>query len=127
MNNTVIRGDSMARYVRKKRRADNRFIVKVTDVSDNDLKDGALMGRLSDYLVEARRDVEEVFDIQVVLITTTDEGRVVERGFHLEIVDTYMFNKFSFLLAMRRAIEGADNYFFNRSWRSRLDKAPAYL
>ena len=86
MNNTVIRGDSMARYVRKKRRADNRFIVKVTDVSDNDLKDGVLMGRLSDYLVEARRDVEKVFDIQVVLITTTDEGRVVERGFHLEIV-----------------------------------------
>ena len=63
MNNLVVRGDSMPCYVRKKRRADDRFIVEVSNVSDNDLKNGVFMGGFGDSLMEAGRDTKEMFDI----------------------------------------------------------------
>ena len=63
MNNLVVRGDSMTCYVRKKRRADDRFIVEVSNVSDNDLKNGVFMGGFGDNLIEAGRDTKEMLDI----------------------------------------------------------------
>lgn len=127
MNNHVIRGHPLTRDVRKEWRTNDRFLVKVSNVSHYHLKDGVFVGGFGDNLVKVRTDIKEVLDIEIILISTTDEGTAGIGGLQYKIVDTNVLNKFGLLLAVGRTIEGADDNFLYRSWFSRLDKAPADL
>ena len=73
MNSHVVRGHSIARDVRKEGRMNDRFIVEMTDISDNDVEDGVFVGGLGDNLAEARADIQKMFDVTIILVTTTEE------------------------------------------------------
>ena len=115
MNNHVVRGDTMTRDVREEWRADDRFIVEMTNISHNDLKNGVSVGGFSHYLAEGGTDVKEVPDIEIIFISTTDEGTVRKGGLEDVIVDTNVLHKFGLLLAVRWAVEGADDNLLNGS------------
>ena len=50
------------------------------------------MSGFSVYLAEARAYVQEVLDMEIILISSTNERIGRHGGFQLEIVDTNMFN-----------------------------------
>ena len=72
--NAMVRGDTFTFNVRLDRRSYDGLIVKVTNISDNDLKHRVLVGRPCDYLTEVRRDIKKMLSVEVILITSTDES-----------------------------------------------------
>ena len=117
----------MARNVREEWRTNDRFIVEVSNVSHNHLKDGVSVGGFGDDLVEVRADVKEMLDIKIIFVSTTDESTAGISGLQNEVVHTNMLHQFGFLLAMRRAVKRTNDYFLDGSRCSGLDKAPADL
>ena len=77
----MVRGDSKVREVRKEGRADFRFRVEVTNISDYDIKSGRLVGGFGNYLSKTGTDFQEVLDIQVVLVTNTNKSTTREGCF----------------------------------------------
>ena len=125
MDSHVVRGHSIAWDIRREGRTDDRFIVKMSDISDNDVQDGVFVGGLGDNLAEARANIQKMFDVKIILVPTTEEGTVWERGFELEIVHSYMFNKFGLLFAAGRRVERAEDYLFYGARGPGFDKTPA--
>ena len=82
----------MVWIVGEESRADIRFIVEVTNISDNDVKDGVLVGGLGYNLSEAGTDVQKMFEIQVILITTADKSTTRVGCFETIVVGTDMLN-----------------------------------
>ena len=83
------------------------------------------VGVFSDNLAEVRADVQEVFDVEIIFVTTTNECTTGIFGFQCKVVDTDVLNKFGLLLAVRRAVERADDDFFDGARTSGFNKAPA--
>ena len=47
----------------------------MTNVSDEALKNRVLMGSSINYLAEAGRNVKEMFDMEIILVSSAHEGR----------------------------------------------------
>ena len=78
--------------VRKESRANFRFMVEVTNISDYDIESGSLVGGFGDYLSKTGTDVKEMLDIQVVLVTTTNKSTIRVGCFQTVVVGTNVFN-----------------------------------
>ena len=59
------------------------------------------MGCLRDYLAETRGDIKEVFNIEVILVTSCNEGTARVDTLEAVVVSTDVFNKFGLLFAAR--------------------------
>ena len=82
----------MSRSVWLKRRTDDRFVVKMTNVSDKNLEDRVLMGDLGDNLAKGGTNVKKVLDVEVIFVTTTHESTANMGCFQFKVVDTDVFN-----------------------------------
>ena len=71
MNYKMVRGNTITRYIREERGADNRFIVEVANICYDYIKNRILMSDLGDNLVEGRTNIKKELDVKVVLITST--------------------------------------------------------
>ena len=125
MDNKVIRGNTMVSIVRQERRASDRLTIQVANISDNNIKYRLFVGGLGDNLMKVGVDVKEEFDIQVVLVATTNEGTARVGCSEAIIAGTDMLDKFGFLFAARRAIESTNNNFLDGTRCSGFDKSPA--
>ena len=67
-------------------------MVKMTNVSDKNLKDRVLMGDLGDNLAKGGTDVKKVLDVEVIFVTTTHESTANMGSFQFKVVDTDVFN-----------------------------------
>ena len=101
MNNHVVRGNTMSRDIRKEGRADDSFIVQMPNIGYNHLENGVFVGVFRDNLAEVWADVQEVFDVKIIFVSTTDECTAGISGFQCEVVDTDVLNQFGPLLAVR--------------------------
>ena len=81
MDNHMVRRNTMTRNVRKKGRADDRLIIQMPNIGHNNLKDGVFVGGFSDNLAEVWADVQEVFDVEIIFVSSTDECTARISGF----------------------------------------------
>ena len=95
----------MARNIREEGWADNGLIIKMANISNNDLKNRVLIAGLGIYLAEVLIDGKKVSDVQVILVPTTNKGTVWEGRLQLKIVHSDVFNQFGLLPAARGAVE----------------------
>ena len=70
------------------------------------------MGCLRDYLAETRRDIKEMLNIEVILVTSCNEGTARVDTLEAVVVSADVFNKFGLLFAARGAVERADDDIF---------------
>ena len=104
----MVRGGSSCRIVRLDRWAYYGDHVILANVGYQDIKDSLLVCRARDYLEEAWVNIKETLYVEIILITSQYEGRVLVLGFQAEIVETYMFNQGRLFPAVRWEVKCAD-------------------
>jgi hypothetical protein len=106
----------------------DRLQVVLANVSNKNIKNGVCIGWFGDYLPEARVDVKEQLDVQVILVSSTDEGWVRILGFQVVVIQAYVLYMGWLFLAVRWEVEGANNNTFNVTiWQLRIEETSAHL
>ena len=85
------------------------------------------MSSLGDNLTEVWANVKEEFNVEVVFVSTTNEGTVGEGVLQAVVADSNMLNQLSLLFASWGAVKGANDYILDSPRVLWFNQAPAHL
>ena len=73
-------------------RSNNGLHIVLANVSHQDIKYSLLVCWFGDYLAEGGVNVQEELDIEIILVASTDKGRIGMLGLQGEIVKADVFH-----------------------------------